>query len=311
MAFDGFSRWTLIEITTHSDAVEALSEALTTMGALGVTSRQEGDDVGTTRVLLEAYFPFEESPAELRRSVRRCLRRVRCVGLPVEPGRISSRVVAEEDWTTSWRSFFAPQRFGGRLLVLPSWESLPEDAPSAVVWLDPGMAFGTGAHASTQLVLRYLVALPVEGSRVADVGTGSGILAIAAAKLGAAFVVAVDNDPQAVRVAAENIHRNGVAHQIALSAGTLCTLVGTFDVVLMNISASVIGPALPNIRQRLAVNGRAVLSGITNAETPDIQAALDENGYETLSQTSLEGWTAFLVRGKENILCSETPPNLQ
>lgn len=311
MTPERFSRWTLIEIMTHSDAVEALSEALTTRGAVGVISRQEENDIGTKRVLIEAYFPFQESPAELMREVRRCLRRVRRVGLPIEPGRITPRVVREEDWTTSWRSFFAPQRFGGRLLVLPSWEPVPEDAPSAVVQLDPGMAFGTGAHASTQLVLRYLVELPVEGSRVADVGTGSGILAIAAAKLGAAFVAAVDNDPQAVRIAKENIQRNGVAHQIALSVGTLDTLAGTFDLVLMNILASVIVPALPEIRQRLAANGYAILSGITDVEAPDVQAALDENGYETLSQTSHEGWRAFLVRHKENPLCVELKAPLQ
>jgi ribosomal protein L11 methyltransferase len=288
--------WTLIEIVTHTDAVEAASYALGELGAIGVTSRQDGNDIETTRVRLSAYFPPDGDPYQLVISVRDCLDRLGKAGLSTEPGYVSSRTIIAENWTTSWRSFFPPQRFGDRLMITPSWEPIPDAAPQAVVILDPGMAFGTGAHASTQLVLRFLAELPIAGRRVADIGTGSGILAIAAVKLGASVVVAVDTDLSAIRVADENVRRNRITESVLLSVGTLDAVTGEYELLLMNILARVIVPVLPDIRRRLAPDGLAILSGITDSEASSVRAALDECGYDTLACVTTEGWTAFMVR---------------
>jgi len=296
MTTDKTQRWTLVEVTTHTDAVEALCDALTEMGAVGATTRQENDDIGTTRVVVEAYYAPTEDSSSLLAAVRQRLDRIERAGLSVEPARIAVRTVREENWATSWRSYFAPQRYGDRLLVTPPWEPIPSDAPSAVVVLEPGMAFGTGAHASTQLVLRFLTDLPLVGRRVADIGTGSGILAIASAQLGASEVVALDSDPQAIQVAASNVRRNGTADCVHLFVGRLDALSGRFDVVLMNILASVIVPALPSVWTLLASEGFAVFSGITDAEAESVQTALHQTHYDTIARTSNEGWTAFLVR---------------
>lgn len=175
--------------------------------------------------------------------------------------------VKSEDWSNSWKANFKTLRVGRRLLIVPSWEEarpLPDDI---VLRLDPGMAFGTGGHETTRLCLELLEQIMDEmptllSPSVLDLGTGSGILAMAAVQLGAARVCAVDIDPQAVEVAHQNLEANGLAEQVEFSTTPLEELNGNFDVILANILAEELVRLAPHLAERLAPGGKLVLSGI-------------------------------------------------
>lgn len=202
--------------------------------------------------------------------------------------------VQEEDWANAWRDYFKPFRLGTRLVVIPSWETYdlhPGDLP---LYLDPGMAFGTGTHTTTSLCLRWLERLVRPGDRVLDVGTGSGILAIAAARLGAGQVVAIDIDPVAVAVARENAEKNEVA--IDVRAGTLDRLEPEeADLVIANIIASVIIDLLPEIATRLKKGGRLLASGIISEKKQEVLAALTETWLLPAEVREEGGWVAILA----------------
>ena len=285
-------RWTHIKITTHTDAVHRLEQ----MGAVGVTAIQEGGDLNTSRIVIDAYFLLDDNVGDRVFRIRRELNELKDYGLETSPSRVSMKLLETRNWVTDWRSFFPPRRFGDRLLITPSWEPIPDDAPEAVVTLDPGMAFGTGTHASTQLCLEIMTRLDLNGLKLADVGTGSGILAIAAIKLGAASVRAVDLDEKVIQVVDENATANGVRDRIDLSQGTIDDVSGTYNLLLMNILAKVIIPSMPQIRARIEGGGTAILSGITdNFEADDVEAALTAHGFKTIERIADDGWAAFHV----------------
>ena len=202
--------------------------------------------------------------------------------------------VEEADWATAWKAFYKPFRVGRRLLVTPPWEHpelAPEDLPLVI---DPGMAFGTGSHPTTQLCLTALEDYVRPGHSVADIGTGSGILAIAAAKLGAAPVAANDNDPLAVRIARENAAANGVSVEVTDDLPT-----GQHDVVVANILADVIIGMSEELHVLLAPGGTLIASGIIDTREADVRQALESielTHSETRRQTE---WVALVFRRAE------------
>lgn len=176
--------------------------------------------------------------------------------------------LGEEDWADSWKHHFKPLQIGTRLLITPSWEPVAQDEPRSVITLDPGMAFGTGGHETTRLCLECLEQILSHpdnnrnGDRTLDLGTGSGILAIAAAKLGIHQIDAVDIDPQAVLVAKENCLLNQVSTQVQCSVTPLDQLSGSYNIILANILAETLVSMAPQIVQRLSPGGHLILSGI-------------------------------------------------
>lgn len=202
--------------------------------------------------------------------------------------------VQEEDWANAWKAYFKPARVGERLVIIPSWEEYtlqPNDVP---LYLDPGMAFGTGTHATTSLCLRRLETLVRPGMRVLDVGTGSGILAIAAARLGAAPVVGIDIDPVAVRVARENAERNGVT--IDVRPGTLDQVEpAECDLVIANIIASVIIDILPDVAARMKKGGKFLASGIIAEKKQAVADAMTATWLLPVEVREEGGWVAILA----------------
>lgn len=202
--------------------------------------------------------------------------------------------VQEEDWANAWKAYFKPTRVGERLIVIPSWEAYelqPHDLP---LYLDPGMAFGTGTHATTALCLRKLERLVKPGARVLDVGTGSGILAVAAARLGAGEIVAIDIDPVAVKVAKENAEQNDLA--LDIRHATIAEVDrDEYDVVIANIIASVIIDILPDVVDRMKQGGRFLASGIIAERKESVLEAMTAAWLLPLEVREENGWVAILA----------------
>lgn len=253
------------------------------------------------RVRVRAYFPADAEGEARLEAAREALRGFPAhFGFPVPPGgvwwREERRLVREEDWAEAWKAYWKPARFGRRLAVVPSWERYEAGPDEVVLRLDPGMAFGTGTHASTALCLETLDALPRPGRAVLDVGTGSGILSVAAALLGAERVVAVDVDPVAVRVAGENVRANGVADRVLVRRGEAAgEPAGAYDLVLANITADVLAGIAPDLVRVLAPGGTLVLSGIIAPERGRVEAAFGRAGLAVTGAREREGWVALTL----------------
>ena len=204
--------------------------------------------------------------------------------------------VQEKDWAEYWKRFYKPLRLGKHLVVRPSWEAyqaLPDDL---VIDLDPGMAFGTGTHESTALCVE-LIERHYQGGRVLDLGTGSGILAIAAAKLGAQKVLAIDIDPLAVRTAQKNVDNNKLSSVISVRLGDLLQgIEGSFDFSAANILADVIIMLCAPLKRQLKPGAVFVCSGIIRDREDDVCAALKAAGYAQLERLLKNEWVALAVR---------------
>ncbi len=247
--------------------------------------------------VLKAYLPGDDGFPALLGDIRGQLTLLEGCQPGSIKGEMLFREVDEEDWSNAWKQYFHPQRVGERLVVKPSWEDYEAQPGDIVIELDPGMAFGTGTHHTTCLCMEALENAVQPGHTVFDVGTGSGILAIAAAKLGAKSVVAIDLDGVAVKVAKENVEKSGLASVIAVREGDLLTAVaGKADVIAANIIASIICLLLPDVPEKLNPGGLFIASGIIEDRLEEVLAAARENGFTVESVKKREGWALVSMR---------------
>ena len=267
--------WWAIDIRTAAEGRESLGAWLVARTGQAVEERDDGT--------LIAYAPDEQAAENLVAELSRAAE------APVETW---SHRVETEDWSTRWREGLGPRQLG-RLTIIPSW--LPEAAepdPLTIV-LDPEMAFGSGEHGSTRAALTLLGRLLQPGDRVLDLGSGSGILAIAAIKLGAANAICIEIDPEANEVAARNAARNGVADRIEFLEGDatlLARLTGPVDLVLSNILRSVNTSLLPVIAAALRHRGLAIFSGMEQPEAEEFRPVLSRSGFTVVQETLDAGW---------------------
>ncbi len=223
----------------------------------------------------------------------------------VQPPTIS--MVRQEDWATSWKQHFHTSPIGRRLVLKPSWEEFAASDEQVVIEIDPGMAFGTGTHATTRLCLEALerifdgippLAMNLTATRpeVLDVGTGSGVLAIAARKLGAGRIVAVDIDSEAVQVARDNLDNNRVTSDLEVSTTSLALIEGTFSIVLANILAEDLIRMAPDLASHLLPGGLLILSGILTEREQGVMAACTSCGLRLEEATHQEEWACLVYR---------------
>lgn len=253
-----------------------------------------GDDVKVT-----GYYEVDEKLRDRLMFIESELNRIKGLELGMDLGKLETRThsVAEEDWTESWKKAFKPFRLGAHMLIKPSWETVETLPGDHVIEIDPGMAFGTGTHETTGMCVRLVEKYVKPGDTAIDIGTGTGILAIAAAHMGAKRVLATDLDAVAVRVARENVKINGFEGAIEMRCGDLLEVVDEqADVVIANIIADVIiGLAAP-VKPYVADGGVFICSGIAVNRLEDVLAALGAAGYEVLD-TLVEGeWAAVASR---------------
>lgn len=270
--------WLALTVELEAAQAEALSDALLEAGAASVSIEDPEAPRSRLRALLEADA---DAAALLAAAAARA-------GCAVPPFR--TEALADQDWVRATQAQFAPLCVENRLWIVPSWHAAPRDG--VVLRLDPGLAFGTGSHASTRLVLAWLARTLVRGASVLDYGCGSGILAIAAAKLGAVRVDAVDVDPLALATTLDNARANGVALR-ALAPGELPP--GDYDVVVANILSQPLIVLEPLLAARTCRGGRIALSGILEAQAAEVAAAYGAH-FAPRAGAVEEGWA--LVEGR-------------
>lgn len=245
---------------------------------------------------VSVYIPAERNLAECISFLRE---RFREIGL--EPIRLETVGVREEDWANSWKAYYKPVRIGRRLVIVPAWERYEAAPDDLVVRMDPGMAFGTGTHESTRLVIGMLERYTKPGCRMLDVGTGSGILAICASRLGAGECYAYDVDPMAVRVARDNIRESGLTN-IRCGESDLLRQVDRsrpYDLICANLVADIILRMIPDLGPLMHRDSVLLASGIICERSREVIDCFEEYGYRVLEQPEENGWCALAVQRKE------------
>ena len=300
------SRWIEVSLRADGESAEAIADVLARYGHQGVSIEQMGippDAWDETEVpppqqlMLRAYFPDDDQLESTKQELEAALGHMRLMYPMPSP---DYRALDADDWAEAWKAHYQPVRIGRRLLIRPLWIAIEPAAGDIEIALDPGMAFGTGTHPTTQLCLEALERVMQPAQDVVDLGSGSGILAIAAAKLGARKVLALDIDPIAVEATSENARANGVADKVIAEQGSLATILGSarrFDLAVVNILARVI---LQLAEQRLGEivrpGGLVLCSGIIETQLDEVEAALRRSGLQPYARRQQGDWV--LVEAK-------------
>ena len=284
--------WLEVSVQVNGEAAEAVIELFNRYGHGGAVLSTDFDNGSGAVVTVKAYLPLNEEGNEARRRLEEGLWHLSQI-YPIPSPRF--RQLTEEDWASSWKKHYRVLRVGRRLVIKPSWQEYSPRPEDVVVELDPGMAFGTGVHPTTRMCLAALEDHLRPGMRVLDLGTGSGILAIAAAKLGAGFVLALDVDPVAVRVARDNVSANGVEGIVVVRRGSLAEAEGRFDFVLVNILARVIVELAEGLADRLRPGGLLVAAGIIEHQEEGVRRALQAHGMAVVERRRERDWVTLIA----------------
>ena len=308
-------QWAEVSVDTSHEATDLVSEILQELGAAGVviedpallneyirsglwdyTDLKESEETEVVRV--KAYWALDEELEGKLQNLSERLASLAQHGIDKGAGAVSWKAVADEDWAETWKEFFHTEKIGAHTVIKPTWEEYEAKAGEIVVELDPGAAFGTGQHATTSLCIRALEDLVRPGMTVFDVGTGSGVLAIVAAKLGAKRVEAVDFDPVAVRVARENVRQNGAEDVVHTERSDLLkSVAGEADLIIANIIADIIVRLFGEVKGSLAAGGTMLLSGIIEDRLADVVEAAGRHGFSVEKIEQEKGWAAVVVKG--------------
>jgi ribosomal protein L11 methyltransferase len=294
--------WIEVSLSVPTPDVEAVADILRELAgavALEPSISADDDEDFSYKVLDEPVLLSATVPAPFDSNDRRALRRrLDALILSEKLPRLNFAEVADEDWSENWKQSFTVQRVGQRIVIAPSWEDYERQTGEIVVTLDPGRAFGTGEHQTTRLCLAAIERLIRPGDAVVDVGTGSGILATAAARLGAGSVVAVENDSDAALVAHENIERNGLAKFVTVVEGTLGPELlkeQTADLIVMNISSAIVRDSMMEVTRTLKPGGFYVASGFINETLPAVQRAAAAAGLRMLGVDEDDEWRCIVA----------------
>lgn len=251
-------------------------------------------------VLVKGWFELNEHTMDVLNNVRQRLNELKSDAF-IDMGTLELEMqnVADEDWAENWKKYYKPFRIGTHLVVKPTWEDYAAQKEDLIIELDPGMAFGTGTHETTNMCMQLLEKHLKDGMRVMDVGTGSGILAIAAARLGAKNILAIDIDPDAVKVAIENVALNGVEEQVRVVVGDLCKSEAMpCDLAVANIVADAICMLFGPLTRHLEKDGLLICSGIIREKEQQVMNAATEAGYTLFDRIEKGEWVALALKNE-------------
>ncbi|GEK29718.1 MAG: 50S ribosomal protein L11 methyltransferase [Kurthia sp.] len=309
-------KWSEFSIHTSNEAVDAISNILHEAGASGVVIEDSFDlekpreqvfgeiyaldpvDFPVNGVIVKAYLPLNSFLGETVEEIKQSINNLANFNLDLGSNKVTTCEVDDEDWSTSWKKYYHPVKISNRFTIVPTWEDYqPVESDELIIELDPGMAFGTGTHPTTVMSLQALEKHVNNEVDVIDVGTGSGVLAIGAALLGAKTVHALDLDEVAVRSAIENVELNKVSDKIEVVQGDLLdTVKEPAEVVVANILAEIILTFVDDAFTIVKPGGIYITSGIIEGRKEDVKNALIDAGFEIDEVMMMEDWVTIVSR---------------
>ena len=309
--------WIEVKVLTTSEAVEPISGIFYTLDCKGVSIEDPNDILGREQgpltwdfadinvlehkgeyAVVKGYFSDEDNIDEVVTYVKEKVKEIKDMGFDVGRGEVLVEKTHEEDWANNWKKYYKPSKVGEKIVVKPIWEDYEKKDDELVVELDPGMAFGTGDHETTRMCIQALEKYVEKDSTVFDVGTGSGILAIAAAKLGAKKAVGVDLDPVAVESAKENVSYNNLDNIEVLYGNLVEVIEGKADIVVANIIAEIICILIDDVKRVLKQGGMFITSGIIHERVKTVTDKLEESGFEVIKVNKDGEWNCIIAKAK-------------
>lgn len=312
-------KWSEISIHTTNEAVEPISNILHEAGASGVVIedpyelvKERKDQFGEIYqlnpldypedgVIVKAYLPENSFLAETVDEIKEEINNLLLYNIDIGKNDIKISEVNEEEWATAWKKYYHPVKISERFTIVPTWEEYtPVSSDELIIELDPGMAFGTGTHPTTVMCIQALERTVTKGDKIIDVGTGSGVLSIAAAMLGAEKVIALDLDEVAVNSARQNIELNKVQHVVDVAQNNLLDGVnGKADIVVANILAEVILRFTDDVASVVKDGGFFIASGIIQQKKQEVKDAMIKAGFHIEETIQMEDWVAIIGKRKK------------
>lgn len=312
-------KWCEISIQTSHEAVELIAEIFRDLGASGVviedpelvndyitSGKWDYTDIPIakeTEVVVEkAYLPVNGELEGRIQTLRQEIKALESRGVNTAPAVLTTAELQDEDWSDTWKQYFHTEKPGERVVIKPTWEEYEPKDDEVVIELDPGAAFGTGTHATTSMCIRQLEKLVKPGMTVFDVGTGSGILSIISAKLGAKNIQAVDYDDSVLKIVEENLEQNNVQDIISVAQSDLMQNVhGKAELVIANIIADIIIRLFDQLDEHLEQGGTLLTSGIIEDRIEDVLAAAEKHGYGVVERLENKGWACITFKRKADM----------
>ncbi|WP_072984778.1 50S ribosomal protein L11 methyltransferase [Clostridium cavendishii] len=309
--------WVEIRVITKSEALEPISGIFYGLDCKGVAIEDPEDILGREQgpltwdfadinilehkgkaAVVKGYFSEEDNIEEIVAFVKEKVQEIKDLGIDVGEGLVEAEKMFEEDWANNWKKYYKPVKVGERIVVKPIWEEYEVKNDELVLELDPGMAFGTGTHETTRMCIQALEKFVEADSTVFDVGCGSGILAIAAAKLGSKKSIGVDLDPVAVDSAKENVGFNNLDNIEILYGNLVEVIDGKADIVVANIIAEVICILIDDVKRVLKENGMFITSGIIHDRVTMVTEKLQASGFEVVEINKDGEWNCIVAKLK-------------
>lgn len=312
-------KWCEISIQTSHEAVELIAEIFRDLGASGVviedpelvndyitSGKWDYTDIPIakeTEVVVEkAYLPVNGELEGRIQTLQQEIKALESRGVNTAPAVLTTAELQDEDWSDTWKQYFHTEKPGERVVIKPTWEEYEPKDDEVVIELDPGAAFGTGTHATTSMCIRQLEKLVKPGMTVFDVGTGSGILSIISAKLGAKNIQAVDYDDSVLKIVEENLEQNNVQDIISVAQSDLMQNVhGKAELVIANIIADIIIRLFDQLDEHLEKGGTLLTSGIIEDRIEDVLAAAEKHGYGVVERLENKGWACIIFKRKADM----------
>lgn len=309
-------KWCEMSIQTSHEAVELIAEIFRDLGASGVviedpelvndyitSGKWDYTDIPIakeTEVVVEkAYLPVNGELEGRIQTLQQEIKALESRGVNTAPAVLTTAELQDEDWSDTWKQYFHTEKPGERVVIKPTWEEYEPKDDEVVIELDPGAAFGTGTHATTSMCIRQLEKLVKPGMTVFDVGTGSGILSIISAKLGAKNIQAVDYDDSVLKIVEENLEQNNVQDIISVAQSDLMQNVhGKAELIIANIIADIIIRLFDQLDEHLEKGGTLLTSGIIEDRIEDVLAAAEKHGYGVVERLENKGWACITFKRK-------------
>lgn len=312
-------KWCEISIQTTHEATELIAEIFRDLGAGGVviedpelvndyitSGKWDYTDIPIateTDVVTEKAYLVVNGELEGRlQTFKQEVKALEARGVNIEPGIITTCELQDEDWSDTWKQYFHTEKPGERIVIKPTWEAYEAKDDEIIIELDPGAAFGTGTHATTSMCIKELEKLVHTGDVVFDVGTGSGILSIIAAKLGAKEIQAVDYDDSVLKIVEENLVQNKVEHMVSVAQSDLMQNIhGKANLVIANIIADIIIRLFAQLDEHLESNGTLLTSGIIEDRIDDVIEAGEKHGFAVVKRMENKGWACITFKRADEI----------